>query len=77
MKAVLASTLLTLGLFAAGPASAQRTEVAPEGLTEDLRSLDQRERDLDREEKHRDMRREEIGREKRELGRDSDGQHKD
>ncbi|WP_336489284.1 hypothetical protein [Methylobacterium nigriterrae] len=77
MKIIFLSSLLATSVLAAAPVSAQQTEVAPQGPTEDLRSLDQRERDLDREEKHHQMRREEISREKRELGRDSNDPKKD
>ena len=77
MKRILASSVTALGLMAAAPVLAQQPEVAPQGPTEDLRSLDQRERDLDHEAKDRDMRREEIAREKRELGRDASERNKD
>ncbi|MER2266487.1 hypothetical protein [Methylobacterium oxalidis] len=57
MKAILASSLLALGLLAAAPASAQRLEIGPDGPGVDLRSRGQRERDLDREDTRREMRR--------------------
>ncbi|MER2265679.1 hypothetical protein [Methylobacterium oxalidis] len=65
MKAILASSLLALGLLAAAPASAQRLEIGPDGPGVDLRSRGQRERDLDREEMRRDMRRNEMRRDRR------------
>ncbi|AWN43792.1 hypothetical protein [Methylobacterium durans] len=57
MKAVLASSMLALGLLAAAPASAQRLEIGPDGPGVDLRQRGQRERDVDREETRRDLRR--------------------
>ena len=72
MKALLASTLLALGLLTAAPAAAQRLEIGPDGPAVDLRSRGQRERDIDREETRRDLQRGDVRRNRRELGTQPD-----
>ncbi|GJE42095.1 hypothetical protein [Methylobacterium soli] len=64
---VLAGCLLMLGWFGAGPASAQRLEIGPEGPSVDLRSRQQRA--IDREDARRD--REELRRD-RDIDDDDD-----
>ncbi|WP_292507008.1 hypothetical protein [Methylobacterium sp.] len=72
MKAILASSLLALGLLAAAPASAQRLEIGPDGPAVDMRSRDGRDRDYDRREIRRDMERGEMRRDRREMQRSDD-----
>ena len=67
MKAILASSLLALGLLAAAPASAQRLEIGPDGPAVDMRSRDGRGQDFDRREMRRDMQRGEMRRDRREV----------
>lgn len=69
MKAVLASSLLALGLLAATPASAQRLEIGPDGPGIDMRTRRQRDRDLDRQDMRRDIDRGEVRRERGEMRR--------
>jgi hypothetical protein len=70
MKAVLASSLLALGLLAAAPATAQRLEIGPDGPSVDLRSRGQRERDIERREFRRDRQRDEMRRDPRGMSRE-------
>jgi hypothetical protein len=72
MKAILASSLLALGLLAAAPASAQRLEIGPDGPSVDMRSRDGRDRDFERREMRRDMQRGEMRRDRREVPRTDD-----
>jgi hypothetical protein len=69
MKAILASSLLVLGLLAAAPVSAQRFDIGPDGPAVDTRSRDGRDRDFDRREMRRDMERGEIRRDRRGMQR--------
>jgi hypothetical protein len=77
MKAILASSLLALGLLATAPASAQSIDVGPGGPSVDLRSRGQRERDIDREDTRRDLQRGEVRRNRRELGTQPDAEDDD
>lgn len=72
MKTILATSLLTVGLFATVPASAQRLEIGPDGPSIDTRSRGQRERDIERGELRRDMRRDEMPRDRRDRPVDPD-----
>ncbi len=65
MKAILAPSLLTFGLLATVPASAQRLEIGPDGPSLDTRSRGQRERDIEQREMRGDMRRDEMPRDRR------------
>ncbi|AWN44383.1 hypothetical protein DK389_05435 [Methylobacterium durans] len=69
MKVLLASSVLAVGLLAAGPVSAQSIEVGPGGPSVDFRSRGQRERDIDRVERRRDIERGGVVRERREIQR--------
>ena len=69
MKAVLASSLLALGVLAAAPASAQRLEVGPDGPSVGIETRGGRGGELDRREIRRDRQRGEMRRDRREVPR--------
>lgn len=67
MKTVLASSLLTVGLLATAPATAQRLEVGPDGPAVDVRPRGREV--IERDDVRPGVERREIRRERREIRR--------